>query len=219
MSTKLTFSILAIALCGTARAGTIVDILGTVSGCTICNAPTSIEPGTTFASSGLIAPVTQTFAAGTYTFANADPLAPGGTPDTYSAWAFNGSGNGGNWVWSFVVASVSAGTATILMDDYTNATESTQAAQALLTGTTDWDGTTQLASTSTAGFTDSLTLASATTLYFFIDDYFVPDNAGGVALNITATSGSVPEPSAFIPLGLALLGIASLRLRTGSTRA
>jgi hypothetical protein len=202
MSTKITFSILAIALCATASAGTIVDILSTVSGCTICNAPTSIEPGTTFASSELISPVTQSFGAGTYTFINADPLAPGGTPDTYSAWAFNGSGNGGNWVWSFVVASVSGSTATILMDDYTNGTESTQSAQALLTGTTDWDGTTLLASISTAGFTDSLTLASTTTLYFFVDDYYLLDNAGGVALNITQVSG-VPEPSSFALLAVA----------------
>jgi hypothetical protein len=212
MSKKLAFSILTIALCGTASAGTIIDILGTVSGCNSCNAPTSIEPGTTFASSTLQSPVTQSFAAGTYTVTNADPLSAGGTPDTYSAWAFNGSGNGGNWVWSFVVASVSAGTATILMDDYTNEIEPTQSAQALLTGTTDWDGTTQLASTSTAGFTDTLTLPSATTLYFFIDDYYLPDNAGGVALNVTPSS-STPEPAAFLPLGTALLGLAFWRAK------
>ena len=95
MKPKLTFAVLAIALSGTAHAA-VIDILGTVSGCNICNAPTSIEPGTTFSSSGLIAPVTQMFAAGTYTVTNADPLAAGGTPDTYSAWAFNGGGTGGN---------------------------------------------------------------------------------------------------------------------------
>jgi hypothetical protein len=199
--------ILAIALCGTAHAATIVDILGTVSGCNICNSPENILPGTTFAATGLQSPVTQTFAAGTYTVTNGDPWT--GTANTYSAWAFNGNGNGGNWVWSFVVASVTAGTATILMDDYANFTGSTQAGEAALTGVPDYDGNTLLSSTSVAGFSDTLTLASATTLYFFIDDYFLPDNAGGVALNITPVGSSVPEPSSFIPLGIALLGLAA----------
>jgi hypothetical protein len=46
-------------------------------------------------------------------------------------------------------------------------------------------------------------LAQTTTLDFFTDDYFLPDNAGGVALKI------VPEPSTLLLLvaGLVSLGV------------
>jgi hypothetical protein len=93
---------------------------------------------------------------------------------------------------------------------------------AATTGTTTWDGVfgnpaDQLPSTSTAGFVDTLYLASTTTLDFFIDDYFVPDNGGGVALNLTsASSTSAPEPSTWALLAAGLAGLGFLRRRPRS---
>ncbi|MBI5418085.1 PEP-CTERM sorting domain-containing protein [Candidatus Poribacteria bacterium] len=43
-------------------------------------------------------------------------------------------------------------------------------------------------------FSRTFTLNNTTTLDFMIRDYYLPDNAGGVALNIHAA----PEPSTFI---------------------
>jgi hypothetical protein len=120
----------------------------------------------------------------------------------------------GGRVWSFVV--VDDATNTILMTDYSAGNVSnpsgvwgTQAQAAGATGITTWDGATQLSATSTAGFTDSLTLAQPSTLDFFIIDYYLPDNSGGVALNIDAPS-DVPEPWSLVvlPAPLIALGLA-----------
>ena len=70
---------------------------------------------------------------------------------------------------------------------------------AAVTGTATYDGLTLLASTSVTGFQDTLTLSHTTTLDFLIDDYFLPDNGGGVSLNIQDTNGtSTPAPSTLV---------------------
>ncbi len=201
--------IIALFAAGLAQAGTVIDIDATKYGCSQCNGPTNVEPGTTvnpFFTGGASSLLQLTLGPGTYTITNADP---NGT-DYFSAWNFQGYPTSGNWVWSFMVADDA--TDKILMDDFVTAIEPTQSAMSNLTGTMTFDGMTQLAGTSTAGFTDTLTLASTKTLDFFIDDFALGDNGGGVALNISGQSAA-PEPgTAGLLLGaLAALGIWRIR--------
>jgi hypothetical protein len=195
-----------------ARASTIVDIDAQKWGCSQCSGPQNINPGTTispFYTGGATGLLQLTLGAGSYTITNADP---DGT-DYYSAWNFEGYPSSGNWAWSFVVANAS--TNIVLLDDYVAGVEGTQSAMADLTGTTTWDGQspgTELSATTTAGFRDTLTLSSTTTLDFLIDDYDLGDNGGGVALDITANGvSSVPEPGTIM---LTLAGLAALAIRS-----
>ena len=193
-----------------AHAGTVIDIDAMKYGCSQCNSPTNIEPGTTvspFFTGGASSLLQLTLGPGTYTITNADPNGS----DYFSAWNFNGYPTSGNWVWSFVVAN--SATDQVLMDDFVSPIEGTQSAMSNLTGTTTFDGLTQLSATSTAGFTDTLTLASITTLDFFIDDFALGDNGGGVALNISGQTSGAPEPgTAAMLLGaLVVLGFRAVR--------
>jgi hypothetical protein len=221
MLTKSAFAILAGCLfAGTSHAGSItIDVDATVSGCSQCNGPSNVTPGTFLTT--LYSPQQYALGAGTYTVTNGDPLAVGGTPDKYSAWNFQGPVSG-NWVWSFVLAADN-GTdtqGTVLLDDYIGGTiaqpsgiYATQTLAAAATGIATYDNNTLLSGTSTAGFVDMFTLSAPTTIDLMIDDYGLYDNSGGVALTITGSGigGTVPEPSSFLPLGLALLGLAVLR--------
>jgi hypothetical protein len=195
---KLTLTSLALGLAASfAASASVIDIDSQTYGCSQCNSPQNILPGTVL--TGIFTPKLQlTLGPGTYTITNADP---NGT-DYYSAWNFNGYPTSGNWVWSFVVANDATGV--VLMDDYTGGTWSTQAGAANATGIMTWDGNTQLLSTTAAGFTDTLVLSATTTLDFLIDDYLLGDNGGGVALNVGSQSTGTPEPASWILLGLGL---------------
>jgi hypothetical protein len=201
--------LLAAVACAAASAGSIVlDIDATKYGCSVCDSPSAILPGTNV--TDIYNPFDQlTLGPGTYTITNADP---NGT-DMWGGWRFNGAAN---WVWSFVVAQDNGGGAgTILMDDYVNDTLGSEAAIANATGTQNYDGNTLLGSTSTATFADTLVLASSTTLDFFIDDYALGDNAGGVALNISGPgiNSSAPEPASIGMMALGLGVCAVIRRR------
>lgn len=82
------------------------------------------------------------------------------------------------------------------------------------TGTTSYDGNTLPPATSTAGFTDTLTLSKTTTLDFFVDDYYLPDNTGGVSLLISSST-AIPEPAS-IALTLAGLVVFAMARRKRS---
>jgi hypothetical protein len=170
---------------------TTVFIDSAVSGCDQCSGgPASVPPGTTV--SGLINPVQLSLGAGTYTLTDAT------TTGYYSAWNFSGG-----WVWSFVV--VDDATHLILKTDYTyNSVSGTQAEAATDTTHPTYDGSTYLGSGGAPNFMDTLVLSAPTLLDFFTIDFYVPDNSGGVAINIAASS-EIPEPATAAVLALPLL--------------
>jgi hypothetical protein len=125
-----------------------------------------------------------TLAAGPYTITNATGL-PGADPG-FIGWNFSGG-----WVWSVVIAD----DATHQVVFYADA-GGVQGSQAAIAAQPD-----------VQAFSSSFTLTQATTLDLMIRDYYLPDNAGGVAVSITS---AVPEP---VSLALMLGGVATLVLR------
>jgi hypothetical protein len=134
------------------------------------------------------APVELTLLAGTYKITNAYGL-PGAD---YSAWSYNVSTS--SWGWAFVMAD--AATHNVIL--YGEAGRGSSAAQVA-------------ALPAVQAFSQSFKLTDTTTLLFTLRDYFVPDNAGGISLNV--------KPIAAVPLPatawLFLTGLfAGLRLLT-----
>jgi hypothetical protein len=184
-----------------------VQILASSAGCVQCGTFSNIQPGDTVTFTGYTPAQIVNLAAGTYTITNA------ATSGTYSAWQAT---TGGNWYWDFGVAN--AATGYVYLADYVGtspgvgANYSTQALMAGATGIKTYDGNTQLSATTTASFTDTLTLASQTTLDFYIMDASLANTAGGIALTFTQVQTGVPEPASFLLVGT-VLAAACLRLR------
>ncbi|WP_422017865.1 hypothetical protein [Roseateles sp.] len=123
-----------------------------------------------------------TLGPGTYGISNATGLA--GANPAFTGWNFSGG-----WVWSVVIADDTTHQVVYYADR-----GGVQGSQAAIAAQAD-----------VQSFHDTFTLAQATTLDFMIRDYYLPDNAGGVAVNISA----VPEaPStALLALGLLVLAL------------
>lgn len=68
-------------------------------------------------------------------------------------------------------------------------------------------------STSAANFYDEFTLSQSTNLAFFIIDGFLPDNLGGVSLDINPVVAVVPEPSTWAMMILGFAGIGFMAYR------
>jgi hypothetical protein len=155
-------------------------------GCYRCSSASAVQPGTLL--SDIYTPKVQvTLGPGTYTVTNA------AATGQYSAWNFEGiggalTGNTENWGWAFAAADDATGI--VLLDHYvatgslTPKIFATQDDAAAVTGILTYDCTTLLPGTSTASFIDTFTPPSTTTIDFFADDYYLPDNAGGMELDI-----------------------------------
>jgi hypothetical protein len=164
----------------------------------------------------LIDPVQVTFAAGTYTLNDAYSPATGLEAGAlYDAWNFE-AGNGDAWAWHWkALLDDGADGATINTSNY--------AAHLLL----DIDPlfvqdsfTTEAAAAAFGAATppSTLTFSAPTTVDFVVNDYYLPDNAGGVSLDIEPVGGApapVPEPAswAMMIVGVGGLGAALRRRR------
>ena len=123
-----------------------------------------------------------TLGPGTYSITNGSGL-PGADPN-FTGWRFN---SGNNWVWNFLLIN-DANHQVIFYDDRGGV----QGSQSAIAS----DPTVQ-------NYFGTFTLASTTTVDFAIRDFFLPDNAGGISLNIRPVSE--PMTSSLI-LGVALFG-------------
>jgi hypothetical protein len=112
----------------------------------------------------------MTFAAGTYQITNGTGRP--GADSNFTGWRFNSNPN---WVWNFVIADNA--TNKVVFYGEADGVQGTQAAIA--------------AQPAVQNYLATFTLPATTTLNFMIRDYFLPDNAGGMALNLQL----IPEPS------------------------
>jgi len=191
-----------------------------VSGCDQCgNALVPVQPGNAIAftgtgsglgsGNGADTIVKLQLGAGTYTITDAD------FSGAYSSWQYSGNSP---WNWDFGIASETTGKA--LLEDYvggssalTLATFASQTAVDTASGLKIYSGDTLLAGETTmALFSDTLTLASTTTLDFYVLDQYTKDNSGGIELNITQVQTGVPEPASFL-LVATVLAAGCWRLR------
>jgi hypothetical protein len=127
-------------------------------------------------------------APGTYTLQNASLLSAAADPN-FTAWNFQ-AGNSTPWVWEFLAVQVpdaSTGAGTVLANYTPEPYErfTTQAGAAAYA----------------TPYMSTITISSAETVAFALDDNALGDNAGGVSFEISAA----PEPNAFWLAGGGLL--------------
>jgi hypothetical protein len=203
-----------LAVSAEAKAATI-SIDSTVSGCfggdgqACSDGSAHLFPGSRVT---LIDPVTITLAPGAYTITDA------ATSGYYSAWNFSGG-----WVWNWAATTDNGdGTGNVFLVGASGYIYGSQSAAAgAHDGNYGGPGGPVLPLLDPTGGPDnyslSFTLPTTTKLDFFTIDYYLPDNAGGVALDISAAA---PEPStwAMLTIGFAGLGALTRRRRSGAGR-
>lgn len=132
------------------------------------------------------APLMLTLDAGTYQLTNA-----AGQPGAdFSAWSFNvGTAS---WYWAFVTYDAA----------------NNQTLRYFAAGDVKSSPAAVAAQPAVQTFSDQLVLTQRTTVGFTLRDYFVPDNAGGISVRVSAVS-PVPEPA---PVALLLAGLGAVGL-------
>ncbi len=195
---------------------TTVYIDGTVSGCyggdgsACANGAQHLPPGQTV---NLINPVTLTLGPGTYTITN------GALTGYYSAWNFSGG-----WVWNWVIATDNNdGTGDVFRVGYSGYVYGTQSAAAAAHDGNYFGlgGPAAPLVDPTGGpdnFSETFTLLATTKLDFFVMDYYMPDNNGGVALNIDAVATPLPATLPLFAGGLGVLGWIARRRKIGAAK-
>ncbi len=191
---------------------TTVSIDSTVSGCSGGSDGQACSDGSAHLFPGdrvsLIDPVTVTLGAGAYTITDA------ATSGYYSAWNFSGG-----WVWNWAATTDNGdGTGDVfLVGASGNIYGSQSAAAGAHDGNYGGPGGPTLPLLDPTGGPDnyslSFTLPMTTKLDFFTIDYYLPDNAGGVALDISAAA---PEPSTWAMLTIGFAGLGGLARRRRS---
>jgi hypothetical protein len=141
-------------------------------------------------------PLLLTLDPGTYQLTNA-----AGQPGAdFSAWSFNV--NTASWIWASLI--YDAGTNQTLRYFEAGSVQNRPAAVA--------------AQPAAQSFSEQLLLTQRTTVGFTLRDYFVPDNAGGISVRVTAVS-PIPESgaAALMLAGLGAVGLfARRRARTAA---
>jgi hypothetical protein len=185
----------------------------TGNGCTVCfGGPLVLSPGETVTLDNEgVGALQRTLGPGTYSITNA------ATSGNFSAWRYDGGGS--DWAWNFVIGADNGdNTANVLDVGWVDAPLPSQSEVADATDVATYRFDTVLdPHGSTAGYSDTLTLTATTTLDFFVVDGYLPDNIGGVALEIdpVGVSPAAPELSTWsmLLLGFAGLGFACYRAR------
>ena len=214
-------TVAAFALLSSAANAVIVNIDAgpTGYGCNQCfGGPTNpgLAEGNTVSlvNQGHSGPLQITLGPGTYSIAN------GATSGQYSAWNFN-TFQSPAWVWSFVIASDNGNnTADVFHVGWLNVNTTSQDQTANATNVSSFRFSTVVnPSTSVAAYHDTFTLAATTTLDFFIVDGFLPDNLGGVSLDINPINSAVPEPATWAMMILGFAGVGFMAYRRKSKPA
>ena len=178
---------------------TIVNISGTANGEQTGGADCNVA-----CEGALISPVQVTFAQGTYNISDAySPTTGLQSGASYDAWNFE-AGNGQAWVWHWkALLDDGQDGATINVGNYASHilldVDAPNPADAFTTEA-------QAAAFGAATPISQLTFTQTTTVDFVVNDYYLPDNAGGVSLDIESASAA-PEPATW---GMMLFGFAGL---------
>ncbi len=150
----------------------VVNVDATVSGCDggHCNG-SHPQPGTVVSS--IFSPVQVTLGPGTYQVLNANGLAAANP--NFTAWRYDGVAT--HWTWSFII--LDDATRTVLVGGCCpTVVTPTQAIAAANPFAVDYVSTFSIAATSVVDFV--------------IEDYYLPDNAGGVALSLAPVPPRAP---------------------------